>query len=126
MRGSPPDPSLVAPPPASCTPTSPPMPRDRPRRPPRAPRASSPAGRGAMDRAVLIMLVSAALHATWNTAMRRHRDARAASVLLLGMSCCVTLAVSLLGGAEPASLKLAFEWGLLAGLSEGLYFITLS
>src|SRR5207302_7113963 len=46
--------------------------------------------------------------------------------LLLGMSCCVTLAVSLLGGPDPAALKLAFEWGLLAGLSEGLYFITLS
>ncbi len=78
-----------------------------------------------MESAVPIMLVSALLHAGWNLAMRRHGDAPAATVLLLGISCCVTLAISLLGGPSAAALKLAFEWGLLAGLSEGLYFISL-
>lgn len=71
------------------------------------------------------MLISAALHAGWNLAMRRHGDAPAASVLLVGLSCSVTLAITLLGGANPAQLRVAFEWGLLAGLSEGLYFIAL-
>jgi drug/metabolite transporter (DMT)-like permease len=71
------------------------------------------------------MLLSAALHAGWNLLMRRHYDAPAATVLLMALACCVTLAVSLLGPSHPGELRLAFEWGLLAGLSEGLYFVTL-
>jgi len=72
------------------------------------------------------MLVSAALHAGWNLAMRRHGDAPAASVLLVCLSSVVTLATALLGGHDATSLRSAFEWGLLAGLSEGLYFIALA
>src|SRR5947209_18827193 len=44
-----------------------------------------------LDHAVALMLVSAALHAGWNLAMRRHGDAPAASVLLLSIGSCVTL-----------------------------------
>ena len=72
------------------------------------------------------MLISAALHAGWNLAMRRLGDAPAASVLLVCLSCVVTLATALLGGHDATSLRIAFEWGLLAGLSEGLYFIALA
>ena len=72
------------------------------------------------------MLLSAALHAGWNLAMRRHGDAPAATVLLMSGSCCLILATALLVGPSADQLALAFEWGLLAGLSEGLYFIALS
>lgn len=71
------------------------------------------------------MLASAALHAGWNLAVRRQADAPAATLLLLALCCLMTVVVWLPGGEDPASLRLAVEWGLLAGLSEGLYFVSL-
>jgi uncharacterized membrane protein len=71
------------------------------------------------------MLASAALHAGWNLAMRRHGDAPAASVLLLALTCFMTVSVWFPGGDDAASLRVAIGWGLLAGVSEGLYFISL-
>ena len=71
------------------------------------------------------MLGSAALHAGWNLALRRHSDAPAATVLLLCVASLLTLLLSLAVGPGDQSMRLAFQWGLFAGVSEGLYFISL-
>ncbi|MHB1843640.1 MAG: EamA family transporter [Deltaproteobacteria bacterium] len=75
--------------------------------------------------AVWLMLLSAALHAGWNFALRRHGDAQAATLLVvMGSLACALCAWPLL--PSPAgTLARSLPWGLCAGLAEALYFATL-
>ena len=79
--------------------------------------------------ALLLMLASAAIHAAWNTALRRHPDAPAGGLLFLLSGAAFTglLAIVDAGFVERAhQLRLSLVWGLAAGASEGFYLMALS
>jgi drug/metabolite transporter (DMT)-like permease len=74
--------------------------------------------------AVLLITLSAALHAAWNYAVRRHGSARAATAILVAGSVALTLPLAL--AFSGPGWQRALPWGLCAGLGEAAYFYTLS
>jgi drug/metabolite transporter (DMT)-like permease len=73
--------------------------------------------------AVLLITLSAALHAAWNYAVRRHGSVRAATAILVMGSVAITLPLAL--AFSGAGWGRALPWGVLAGLGEAAYFFTL-
>ncbi len=75
--------------------------------------------------AASVVLLSAALHALWNVAIRRNKDSMAATVIVVaGSALLAGIAACFLHGAA-AGVLVATEWGLAAGLWEGVYFLAL-
>jgi uncharacterized membrane protein len=77
--------------------------------------------------AALLVLISAALHAAWNVALRRERDTSASAMAIITGSGLLSGALALLapvplGGLDSTTVR----WGLGAGLFEGLYFLALA
>lgn len=73
--------------------------------------------------AILLITLSAALHAAWNYAVRRHGSARAATALLVMGSVAITLPLAL--AFSGTGWQRTLPWGLCAGLGEAAYFFTL-
>lgn len=80
--------------------------------------------------ALLLMVLSAALHAIWNVALRRHPDAPAAVLLFLLGAAALMLFAALVDTfffeRDANALRVAFLWSLLAGLTEGIRFAALA
>jgi drug/metabolite transporter (DMT)-like permease len=77
--------------------------------------------------AAALVIVSAALHAAWNVALRREPDTTASATVIIAGSGLLSAALALLlpppvGGLDGGSLR----WGLCAGVFEGIYFIALA
>ena len=76
---------------------------------------------------VALVLASAALHAGWNFALRRHGDSPAATALVLAGSVAVALLAALVFLPVPeGAFAAATPWAMAAGLSEAIYFVSLS
>jgi len=80
--------------------------------------------------ALFLMVLSAALHAIWNVALRRHPDAPAAVLLfLLGAAALMLFAGvvdTLFFERDANALEVAFLWSLAAGVTEGIRFAALA
>jgi drug/metabolite transporter (DMT)-like permease len=75
---------------------------------------------------LLLVLLSAFLHALWNALLKRHEDPEAGVV---GVICVADVlgglwALGLKGQAFPSSA--GWMWGLVAGVCEGVYLFTLA
>jgi drug/metabolite transporter (DMT)-like permease len=76
-------------------------------------------------RATLLVLLSAVLHAAWNSLVKHQKDPRSAGLAVLAAATAVAVAVA------PFSERVAFpttsglRWALGAGLFEGAYFTAL-
>jgi len=76
--------------------------------------------------AAILVLISAFLHALWNTALKLQKDPESAAVAILGISTIfAVLAVPFMGGPSFPSIHGLF-WALGAGVCEGGYFVTLA
>lgn len=73
---------------------------------------------------VVLILISAALHAAWNFAVRRHGDKLAATALMVAGAVVLTFPLTLAFSA--ADWRQALPWGLCAGVGEAAYFVTLA
>jgi len=73
---------------------------------------------------VLLILASAALHAAWNLAVRRHADKLATTALMVGGAVLLTLPLTVPFSA--ADWHRAVPWGICSGLGEAAYFVTLA
>jgi len=75
--------------------------------------------------ATWLILLSALLHASWNLAIRRSRDSVAATVVVVAGSALLAGGVACFQHGAPPALLSATQWGLAAGLFEGIYFFAL-
>ncbi len=75
--------------------------------------------------AVALMLLSALLNAGWNFAVRRHGDAEAATALVVLGSLGWALLSTPLWPLPVDAVDRSIAFGVLAGVSEGFYFVAL-
>jgi drug/metabolite transporter (DMT)-like permease len=75
---------------------------------------------------LLLVLLSALLHALWNALLKRERDTEAAAVGVLASATVLAALVALAGGSGAFPRPSAFTWAVAAGLGEGFYFLTLA
>ncbi len=73
--------------------------------------------------AILLVVVSAIVHAGWNAIVKRQADPEAAAALVVvGAAACSAALGALAGEGIPGS---AWPWVLASGVVEGVYFVTL-
>jgi drug/metabolite transporter (DMT)-like permease len=75
--------------------------------------------------ALLLVLLSALLHAAWNTLLKRSQDKELASAGVFGTALIVTLTLTPFMPGRAFPTPEALLWGMLAGLGEGGYFVFL-
>jgi drug/metabolite transporter (DMT)-like permease len=78
---------------------------------------------------VVLVLVSALLHAMWNAGLRMERDKDRAVVVAIAVATLVAGVVAVVSwgrGASPFPTGESLGWTLVAGLAEGVYFAGLA
>lgn len=78
-----------------------------------------------MTTVVLLVLLSALLHAAWNAALKGQTDASAASCAVIFGAALVSALLAAIVGPGAVPLAALFAVGL-AGLVEGAYFVTVT
>lgn len=74
---------------------------------------------------LILVLVSALLHAAWNTLLKREENPRLASVPVVLVSAIVGMAIALGTSGITSMSGRAWAWSFAAGVFEGTYFFTL-
>lgn len=74
----------------------------------------------------LLLLLSAILHAIWNTLIKRAYSPRAGGLGILGVATFFALGFALLGGFHLPPHLHSFYWTVFSGIFEGGYFLTLA
>ncbi len=75
----------------------------------------------------LIILISALLHAAWNTLLKHSKDKQSTSLVVLFIAGILSLLIALIQNVSWLALvQNALPWVMLAGLAEGFYFYFLA
>lgn len=74
----------------------------------------------------LALLSSAFLHATWNAILKRERDPEVSVAGILAAALAFATVAALADPAVAFPTRAGLLWTLLAGLCEGIYFLTLA
>jgi uncharacterized membrane protein len=72
------------------------------------------------------LLASAFLHALWNALLKRERDPQRSVAGVLAVALVLAAAAAVTAPAPAFRTGAAFAWAALAGVFEGVYFVTLA